>query len=299
MSDSDSDYDSDDYLFEPLTDRRRFYGSRCSERSYAERIRGLCQYDDDQSERMALDGVKLNQSLEDVHIKNKTKEVCAAAILRWPYQVSHVESRSHWDNVDDLHILAIIEDTDAFISIKSPSKAVCAFALSKDGLLLKYIENKSTELSLIAVNQNGMALEYVDNKLPIICLKAVEKNGMALEYCDIMNTRIVETALNNDDRAIQCGGVGVYYDLCLKYIKKNGMLLELIKDEDKDLNFCISAIVENIGAIKYVDAKYRDECDYLYSRHYTTIFKLTMNEICFTENDFDILPMVMKMMGLF
>jgi hypothetical protein len=60
----------------------------------------------------------------------------------------------------------------------------CKYAVTKNGLCLKYIKNQTLELCMYAVNQNGSSLEFVDKMIINynLCLDAVKEHRFAIKY---------------------------------------------------------------------------------------------------------------------
>jgi hypothetical protein len=54
-------------------------------------------------------------------------------------------------------------------------------AVQSNGRALKYVQNKTDELSELAVQQDGLALQYVQNKTDELCKLAVQQNGLEVE----------------------------------------------------------------------------------------------------------------------
>jgi exosome complex RNA-binding protein Rrp4 len=101
---------------------------------------------------------------------------------------------------------------------------LCKFALSHDGLVLRYVSTKTEEICKIAVGQNGCALWYVPEEMKTeeICKFAIARTGMALCYVP-------------DEMKIE---------ICKFAIKQGGNVLRYVKDEMKTEEICKIAVAQ-------------------------------------------------------
>jgi Domain of unknown function (DUF4116) len=95
----------------------------------------------------------------------------------------------------DLCKLAVQQNIYSYVFIidENIRKLLHRVLLSKDGMLLKYIDEPTDELCFQAVKQNGLALQFVKNQTEKLCYHAVKQNGLALEF---VNREFVEKKLN-------------------------------------------------------------------------------------------------------
>jgi len=128
------------------------------------------------------------------------------------------------------------EKSDKTKIIKDDLKAV-----KENGLMLKQVDNQTSEICLEAVKQNGKALQFVKmtsltltiSQYYSICLEAVKQNGKAFKH--------VKKGIVTQSQ---------YNQICLEAVKRNGNILEYI--ENQMMEVCLEAIKENPNALQYV-----------------------------------------------
>lgn len=147
----------------------------------------------------------------------------------------------------------------------------CKYAVTKNGLCLKYIKNKTLELCKLAINQNGSSLEFVDKNIITyeLCLLAVKQHRFAIKYVP----RIFQSE-----------------ELCMIAIKgksKNGMFGIDIKNILSNFSNTDPEFIENGYVLQYIEnqttkiCKYALECtpdSYVYVKHKTPELELHLNK---------------------
>jgi len=96
------------------------------------------------------------------------------------------------NQTDDIKQAAIENNCQAFKYIHEKSSLDCTQAFSKNGLLLKLLQEKhfyTTRFLQIAVEQNGLALKYIPFKYqtPELCSAAIKNNIKAIRFSKYKN----------------------------------------------------------------------------------------------------------------
>ena len=113
--------------------------------------------------------------------------------------------------------------------------------ISKDGLLLEYINEQTPEICMKALKQNGLALEFVKEQTPEICMTAIKQNGSALQF-------VTEPFLTEE--------------ICILAVKNNGFVLQFIKKHPNLLteNVCKFAVQESGCALQFIKNQTYEIC---------------------------------------
>jgi hypothetical protein len=96
--------------------------------------------------------------------------------------------------------------------------------VTKDGLLLEYIDNQTEKVCIDAVKEDPYALQFVKKQTPEICLVAVKRDGWALQYVKEQTPEI-----------------------CLAAVKQNGWVLQFVKEQT--LEICLEAVKKYRDAV--------------------------------------------------
>jgi phosphoribosyl-ATP pyrophosphohydrolase len=123
----------------------------------------------------------------------------------------------------------------------------CLKVVQKNGNLLKYVKEQTTDICLAAVQQNGWALEYVKEETPEICIAAVKQNGSAFFLVKNQTPEICMVAV------------------------KSGCAMMLSTVKEQTLEICIAAVQNDREEILYI--KNKEHCNIIYERIRKGIFK--------------------------
>lgn len=194
----------------------------------------------------------------------KIVKACPAAVLRLPL-----------DTIPEaLYFIAIHSDPSLFFFIANhnPSPGLCAFAVSKDGLNLKYIKEQTLELCKLAVQNNLDAIQYVrqefKNELILYAeeekkktieedMARVTRDGMQLQYVKYQTPEICMEAVKHDGRALEYVKDQTP-ELCMAAVKQNGLALQFVTNQTPEI--CIAAIKEDWRALEYVKDQTPEIC---------------------------------------
>ena len=228
------------------------------------------------------DGMAL-QYIKEIH---QTRELCQAAINQNKKAINYIRNKNLFEellikNISDVlkfiphsslmitydfAITALQQDgnlikhfVDNPLFSNQQLKELCLEAVKQNGLVLKFLREKSREhlvdlinsethwllqtqeLCEAAINQNGMALEFV---LPQflqnqeLCLKAIKQNGLALEF--------VPNSLQSQE-------------MCLEAINQNGLALEFVPKNLQTQELCLKTVNQNGLALIFVSTEMLDD----------------------------------------
>lgn len=164
------------------------------------------------------------------------------------------------EQYDELCILSIDQNTDAFKLIQQQTCNICEYIVGKNGYMIQYIEQQTPELCLKAVTNAGCSLRYCKFLSAEICLAAVKNSGFALEYVtkQFMTFEICLAAVQNygcilndiPKNIIYCFNQDQITTLYMEAVKNNSNALEYVRNKTPEI--CIEALKNDIGSIKYV-----------------------------------------------
>lgn len=174
----------------------------------------------------------------------------------------------------------IIAKYPEYLYFMNQTPELCHFAITTNGLALKYIKMKTPELCTIAVEQNPKALEYVIDQTPMLAMLAIKKDVNTLKYVKNQTDEICKFAMNIDMLALQhvrnintelfqitskkkfniLKHVNQTHELCRAAVSQNGLLLEFVKNEFKTKIICEIAVRQNGLAIKFVPIQTPELC---------------------------------------
>lgn len=121
-------------------------------------------------------------------------------------------------------------DLNSFRHIKSPSESICKAALFNDGLLLKYITNKTDKHRLYAYHSTRHSIRHFD--VPVndpIYIKALKHNSRGLYYIDQPTYELCELAVKDD--WVNLGAVPTHLideSLCIAAYNQNPLALRFL-----------------------------------------------------------------------
>jgi hypothetical protein len=179
--------------------------------------------------------VKKNKISYIINCNKKDMYICKIII---PYDAT-VNIHKHMFISDKIILnfdnIQLIENMCEFNSFK-----FCKIAVSNNGLMLKYIKEKSNKLCKIAVSKNGLALEFVEEQTNEICKIAVSKNGLALEFVEEQTNEICKIAIRNNYKALEFVKVQTE-EICIFAITLNSHALQYVLHQTEELyNLAIS-----------------------------------------------------------
>lgn len=162
----------------------------------------------------------------------RSKKICMSAVSRKGYLLKFIESKDQ-----DLEICttAVANDHNALKYATYQTEEWCLDAVSKDGLLLEHVQNKSYQICLTAIKHESNAIKYVpdEHHTPELCTITMMQNISNIKYCKSQPKSVV-----------------------LKMVKMyDGLMLEHVTNQDMEI--CQSAVFNNINAFKF--AKYQTE----------------------------------------
>ena len=157
------------------------------------------------------------------------------------------------NDIDDVWIEILKNDSSAINYIKNQTPELCALAIQLNSYALKYIKNqyKTEDICKLAVEKNGNALKYVIDQTKELCALAVQQDPYALEY---VNEQFQSEELCIS--AVSRNGCTIKYVknqtplLCNLAMKENSFSLQYVQDQTKEL--CILAVKKNGYAIQFV-----------------------------------------------
>jgi hypothetical protein len=132
--------------------------------------------------------------------------------------------------IEDKELLLKIIKKNGFVIqyIKNQTTEICIEAIKQNSYALEFILNQTKELCLLAVKLNGLSLQFVKNKTHEICIEAVKQNGLALQF--IENQTL---------------------EMCLEAVKQNGYAIKYVKNQT--LEICKEAMNQNINAKIFIE----------------------------------------------
>ena len=171
---------------------------------------------------------------------------------RWQF---HFEEDQFMDTSDEE--IDVMKYWDENPKVYSVLNSLLIKAISKNGMLLKYVKNQTEELCLAAVKQNGIALVYVTNQTETICLGAVKENGIALQYVKDQTEAICLAAVQRNGFALKFVK-NQTEEICLAAVHQNGYALYYVKDQTEEI--CLAAVQRNGYALYYVKEQTEEIC---------------------------------------
>jgi hypothetical protein len=130
----------------------------------------------DETDRLLFDLSK--DGLLIKYIANQTPDMCSIAVNQNPLAILHVTSPT-----EELWLSAVSKESYLFRSARNPSNALCWAALKSDPQLLFYMQEQATEeMCLFAVKSDGLLLKFVKNKTDKICKEAIKNNTESLKF---------------------------------------------------------------------------------------------------------------------
>lgn len=112
----------------------------------------------------------------------------------------------------------------------------------RDGMLLRYVKNKTPQICLEAVQLDGEALQFVENQTLEICLAAIRQNCHAIRFVKHQT-----------------------HELCMEAVKQNGYTLKHVQNQT--IEICWEAIRQTIYAIGYAKKQTDEMCLYVVSKN--------------------------------
>lgn len=108
--------------------------------------------------------------------------------------VSVFVARADWKTA-----LCILDQSNTLLQCERFQRDdLCLRMVRQDGLLLRYVKNKTKRICYEAVTQNGFALEFVPEQSHQICIAAIKQNKYAFKFIrELSVATCVEAARHN------------------------------------------------------------------------------------------------------
>jgi hypothetical protein len=202
---------------------------------------------------------RYGEGLKFVPPEKQTEELCCIAIRQNVHAYKFVANKSSKirELVLSIYVYYIVDMINEGIA----SYRDLYFALNKDGIYLKYIENQTKELAITAIQNCPKALKYVSlslnpSDLNDVRLFAMRTNGLCLQFIPHPDQTYMtcHAAINNNGMAIEFMNPDILNADLLRNmaVKKNGLCLNYIGDEYKSYGICSEAIKNNGLALAYI-----------------------------------------------
>jgi hypothetical protein len=159
------------------------------------------------------------------------------------------------DQTDELCLIAIEENYNAFKFIIDKNENICLKAIDINPHVLTYIDNQTTEMCLKAIAIDPSVFKYVKNQSEEICSFALRKNPYLLEYIVDQTIEQCLLVINDTDcdpdiiYHIHIDDVHIYYEMvkinCYSLKKLNN---DIIYNEYDDNNISLILIFFNISS---------------------------------------------------
>jgi protein tyrosine phosphatase (PTP) superfamily phosphohydrolase (DUF442 family) len=128
--------------------------------------------------------------------------------------------------------------------------------LSKNGLMIRYVDKPSYAQCLTAVRQNGLALQYVDAPSEELCFEAYRQNKRAIQF--VHNpSRMLQFAMVSQNTWCLQRFEQPSEELCRMAIKKLPSSIRYLRNPSPAL--CMLAVRMNGGVLKYIPEHLRTE----------------------------------------
>jgi hypothetical protein len=200
------------------------------------------------------------------YLSKRTYNMCKAAILKDGMTIRHIT-----ENYPLLEQLAIQTTPMAMIYLAGKlSLQDYVHIMKKDGMLLRYVPNKTPEIVMEAVKQNSLALQFAPESfhtselydiaisnpdtIEWMCypsenhqLAAVKANGLNIKHIRVPTDTVKREAILQNPTAIRYVN-GEYYALLA--VAMNGLTLEYIREQT--IPVCLSAVAQNPNARQFV-----------------------------------------------
>lgn len=234
----------------------------------------------DLTSTIALVAVKTDgHSLKHIPKESQTEAICCAAIMSKPSTISNVKIDMTPKIVDTYlrYRTTPYDFCDQFIKEYIPSQERLLEILEENGLVLKYIKNKTNEICLKAVTENGLALGAVPNDMRTsrICFIAIDNDPKAL--VTILNRVQTEQqcllAVQQDPSTImfvsEKNTTRQVWKTCLE---KDPMALNSIRHQTEEI--CKFAFDLDVNTFKHARVRTPEFCRYAVSRKPSLVTEL-------------------------
>ena len=199
--------------------------------------------------------------------KPQTYEKCREDILNnWKnvknvlYPTKNANTTITIEQYDELCILAIDQNSDAFKLIQQQTSNICEYIIGKHGYMIEYIEQQTPELCLKAVTNSGLSLRNCKFLSAEIYLAAVKNTGFALKYISeqFITFELFLTAVKSYGSILNEIPKNIIYrfnkdqitTLYMEAVKNDSYALKYVRDKTPEI--CIEALKKDIRSIEYV-----------------------------------------------
>jgi len=121
-------------------------------------------------------------------------------------------------------------------NVYEQTEEMCLHVVKKDGLLLKHIKNQTDNIKRTALENNSHAFKYIHEQSYDDCTQAFSKNGLLLKLLHEKHFYTIK--------------------ILKQAVEQNGMALKYIPFKYQTPEVCLTAIRNNIKAIRF--SKYKD-----------------------------------------
>lgn len=184
----------------------------------------------------------IKEPLDLKDVKNKTPEICMAAVERNGYALEFVPEDKKTHELCLSAVNGFIGYALKYVPESMKTENICRIAVENVGDALEYVpeDKKTYELCLTAVRGNGPALQYVPESMKTEEIRriAVENFGGALQY------------ISEDQRTPE---------ICNMAVANHGMALAYVPNDLKTPEICLAAIRQNANALPFIPQDMRTD----------------------------------------
>lgn len=165
--------------------------------------------------------------MELAYVPHQTQEICMSAVEQHPWARKYVIETTPGLDLDAINHAAVKGHGSALYFISDQKREYCLEAVANYGEALNYVKVQDPEICLTAVQNNGLALQYVNEQTPQIVEAAVRKNGEALQFTVIRTPEIERMAVQNTYLALPYVREQTE-EICLIAVRQNGDAIEAV-----------------------------------------------------------------------
>ncbi len=134
--------------------------------------------------------------------------------------------------------------------VNNPSEEIKMAAVHQNGYAIKYITNPSEEVQVVSVNTNKFAISYIKNPSEEVQLTAVKKSGCSIQYIKNPSEEVQLAAIEQEAYAIT-HIKNPSKAAMLAAVNRDGYSIYYIKNPSEEIQ--LAAIAQNSNAIKYIE----------------------------------------------
>ena len=137
-------------------------------------------------------------------------------------------------NESDPNLDVIRKDPSKIQHIINQTEEQCLEAVSRNGLTLYYVKNKTPKICLAAVKQNPNALNFVNDQTKEICEEAVKRNGFCIQYVKKKTPELYMLAVKQQGASIRFIEEKTP-ELWKEALKQDGSLIQYTKNQTEEM----------------------------------------------------------------